>query len=98
MEQNKAIAKALNEFHIRVLNDTTLAKNIYEKEIMAVIEAAVRLDKLPEEATWVYTEKGCVITCSNCNERLELCYPDGTEVIALPYCPQCGAKMTNKIN
>lgn len=43
--------------------------------------------------SWVITEKGCVITCSNCGERLELCYPDGTEVRYLPHCPWCGKKM-----
>lgn len=42
---------------------------------------------------WVYSEKGCVINCSNCGERLELCYPDGTELRATKYCPNCGAKM-----
>jgi hypothetical protein len=44
---------------------------------------------------WECTEKGCVITCSNCGERLEMCYPDGTEIRQLPYCPFCGTKMTN---
>lgn len=44
---------------------------------------------------WKYTEKGCVITCSNCGERLEMCYPDGTEIRQLPYCPFCGTKMSN---
>lgn len=42
---------------------------------------------------WIYSEKGCVINCSNCGERLELCYPDGTEIRATKYCPNCGAKM-----
>jgi hypothetical protein len=42
---------------------------------------------------WVYSEKGCVINCSSCGERLELCYPDGTEIRATKYCPNCGAKM-----
>lgn len=42
---------------------------------------------------WVITENGCVITCPNCGERLELCYPDGTEVRYLPHCPWCGKKM-----
>lgn len=42
---------------------------------------------------WITSYMGCVINCSNCGERLELCYPDGTEVRALPYCPYCGAKM-----
>ena len=43
--------------------------------------------------TWIVTENGCVITCPNCGERLELCYPDGTEVRYLPHCPWCGKKM-----
>ena len=49
--------------------------------------------KKEEYNSWVVTERGCVITCSNCNERLEMCYPDGTEVRWLPYCPWCGEKM-----
>ena len=43
--------------------------------------------------SWVITENGCVITCPNCGERLELCYPDGTEVRYLPHCPWCGKKL-----
>jgi hypothetical protein len=46
--------------------------------------------------TWVITENGCVITCPNCGERLELCYPDGTEVRYLPHCPWCGKKLEEK--
>ena len=42
---------------------------------------------------WIITENGCVITCPKCGERLELCYPDGTEVRYLPYCPWCGKKL-----
>ena len=42
---------------------------------------------------WVITENGCVITCPKCGERLELCYPDGTEVRYLPHCPWCGRKL-----
>lgn len=43
--------------------------------------------------SWVISENGCVITCPNCGERLELCYPDGTEVRYLPHCPWCGKKL-----
>lgn len=51
-------------------------------------------DKIEEKVGyWVYSEKGYVINCSNCGERLELCYPDGTEIRATKYCPNCGAKM-----
>ena len=46
-----------------------------------------------KKAHWVESERGCVITCSECNERLELYYPDGTEVRRLDYCPSCGARM-----
>jgi hypothetical protein len=54
--------------------------------------------ELIKEATWEITERGCVITCSNCKERVELYWPDGTEVgPSLYYCPYCGAKMTSKI-
>ena len=42
---------------------------------------------------WLITENGCVITCPNCGHRLELCYPDGTEVRYLPHCPYCGKKL-----
>lgn len=42
---------------------------------------------------WIITENGCVITCPKCGHRLELCYPDGTEVRYLPHCPWCGKKM-----
>lgn len=44
------------------------------------------------EGSWIVTEKGCVINCSKCGERLELCYPDGTEVERLPHCPYCGSR------
>ena len=49
--------------------------------------------RLKKNGSWVYSEKGFVINCSNCGERLELCYPDGTEIRATKYCPNCGAKM-----
>ena len=42
---------------------------------------------------WIISEQGCVITCPNCGERLELCYLDGTEVRYLPHCPFCGKKL-----
>lgn len=42
---------------------------------------------------WIYTERGCVITCSYCGERLELCHPDGTEIRWSKHCPSCGALM-----
>ena len=45
-----------------------------------------------EYTDWVVTENGCVIACPKCGERLELCYPDGTEVRYLPHCPWCGNK------
>lgn len=53
----------------------------------------IELCKAHKKATWVVTENGCVITCPNCGERLELCYPDGTEVRYLPHCPWCGKRM-----
>ena len=46
-----------------------------------------------KQGRWVYSNMGCVINCSNCGERLELCYPDGTEIRETSYCPFCGAKM-----
>ena len=45
------------------------------------------------ENSWIISENGCVIACPNCGERLELCYPDGTEVRYLPHCPWCGKKL-----
>ena len=50
-------------------------------------------EKIEKVGRWLYSNMGCVINCSNCGERLELCYPDGTEVRATAYCPFCGAKM-----
>ena len=52
-----------------------------------------RISNLSAEGQWIVTENGCVITCSECGYRLELCYPDGTEVRSLPACPNCGTKM-----
>lgn len=49
--------------------------------------------KKEKSSTWIITENGCVITCPKCGERLELCYPDGTEVRYLPHCPWCGKKL-----
>lgn len=46
-----------------------------------------------QQGRWIYSNMGCVINCSNCGERLELCYPDGTEIRETAYCPFCGAKM-----
>ena len=51
-----------------------------------------------ERNTWVISENGCVITCPNCRTRLELCYPDGTEVRYLPHCPWCGKKLKENKN
>ena len=53
--------------------------------------------KIEKVGRWLYSNMGCVINCSNCGERLELCYPDGTEIRETAYCPFCGAKMENKI-
>lgn len=49
--------------------------------------------KKKEVGHWNISNDGCVITCPKCKERLELCYPDGTEVRYLPYCPWCGKKL-----
>lgn len=58
--------------------------------IEALYDAGYRLLK---QGHWIVTQRGCVINCSECGERLEMCYPDGTEIRKLPYCPFCGAKM-----
>lgn len=52
--------------------------------------------KAQKKETWFVTENGCVIICPNCGKRLELCYPDGTEVRYLPHCPWCGKKSEEK--
>ena len=44
----------------------------------------------------IHSERDCVHTCSNCNGRIELFYPDGTEVVTLPYCPYCGCSLGEK--
>lgn len=56
----------------------------------------IELCKAQKKETWVVSENGCVITCPKCGHRLELCYPDGTEVRYLPHCPWCGKKMEEK--
>jgi hypothetical protein len=53
----------------------------------------IELCKAQKKETWVITENGCVITCPKCGHRLELCYPDGTEVRYLPHYPWCGKKL-----
>lgn len=69
-------------------------KGDYESGLMDIAErlynAGYRKQSYGE---WVVTENGCVITCPKCGERLELCYPDGTEVRYLPHCPWCGKKL-----
>lgn len=62
--------------------------NLYED-----FKEAIRQALAYEKNTWIITENGCVITCPKCGERLELCYPDGTEVRYLPHCPWCGNKL-----
>ena len=62
--------------------------SVYE-DIKTGLEQAIAYEK----NTWIITENGCVITCPNCGHRLELCYPDGTEVRYLPHCPYCGKKL-----
>ena len=65
-------------------------------EYMYDLEQEIARLKKEKNGRWIYSEKGCVIKCSNCGERLELCYPDGTEIRATKYCPNCGAKMLNR--
>ena len=66
--------------------------SVYE-DIKTGLEQAIAYEK----STWIITENGCVITCPKCGERLELCYPDGTEVRYLPHCPWCGKKLEEKV-
>ena len=62
-------------------------------EYMYDLEQEVARYKKEKSGSWIYSEKGCVINCSSCGERLELCYPDGTEIRETKYCPNCGARM-----
>jgi len=65
---------------------------------IAKVLAILGYGKLNKEKTgnWVVSERGCVITCSNCKERVELYWPDGTEIgPTLPYCPFCGTKIAS---
>lgn len=62
--------------------------SLYE-DIKTGLEQAIAYEK----NAWIVSENGCVITCPKCGERLELCYPDGTEVRYLPHCPWCGKKL-----
>ena len=59
------------------------------KEIKTSLEQAIAYEK----NAWIINENGCVITCPNCGERLELCYPDGAEIRCFSYCPWCGKKL-----
>lgn len=60
----------------------------------SLIQSAPAEDvEVVRHGSWVVTENGCVIHCSECGMRLELCYPDGTEIRSLPRCYNCGAKM-----
>lgn len=80
---------------IRSLTDRATTK----AEYAAYWKAARALDTLEacyiidDNANWIITENGCVITCPRCSERLELCYHDGTEVRYLPHCPWCGKQL-----
>lgn len=59
------------------------------KQATALYNADYRKQK---QGKWLITAKGCIITCSNCKERVDLYYPDGTQTGLLPYCPYCGSK------
>lgn len=72
--------------------DCTYCK-YYNGEGGEIVEVESTETELTDIDKWVISERGCVITCPNCGERLELCYPDGTEVRYLPYCPWCGKKL-----
>lgn len=74
--------------------------DFYTTDEDALLDVPDLIDQIAREVleedksySWVITENGCVITCPNCGERLELCYPDGTEVRYLPHCPWCGKKL-----
>jgi hypothetical protein len=72
--------------------------NDYQQKCCDECEYYLEYKKNEEiDDTWVITENGCVITCPNCGERLELCYPDGTEVRYLPHCPWCGKKLEETV-
>ena len=74
-----------NFFEINILKNRLLP--YYYEDLESKITSQEDVDK------WVISEKGCVITCPECGKRLELCYPDGTEVRYLPFCPYCGKEL-----
>lgn len=75
-------------------NSIVEGKNVIVGDIAEYMyDLEQEMSRLKKNGSWLYSEKGCVIKCSNCGERLELCYPDGTEIRATKYCPNCGAKM-----
>ena len=73
-----------------LLNDNTMC---HSSECEEIADLLIESGVIKHQGKWINTSMNCVILCSACGERLELCYPDGTEVRALPYCPHCGAKM-----
>lgn len=85
MSKEKQLEKMATDIYSLLRSDTmsrAMASLLYEKGWYK-----------QSEGKWIVTERGCVIRCSECEERLELCYPDGTEIRTLPYCPHCGVKM-----
>lgn len=78
---------------LRKITNTTTGNIIMwtmSKSVARRIADALNAHK---ESFWSTPEGSDVARCSNCNERLDMCYPDGTEIRELPYCPFCGSKM-----
>lgn len=97
MESKKA--EKLNRLVREICTLQNKCEDCFKYECMTKDIVAHIYQELTPEAIWEVSEKGYVITCSNCKERMELYWPDGTEVgPSLPYCPYCGAKMTDKID
>lgn len=79
--------KYINEY------DGSEVQKAYNKGLRDALKIAKEMLEENKSYSWIITENGCVITCPNCGHRLELCYPDGTEVRYLPHCPWCGKKL-----
>ena len=89
---NNAVNDTIQRMQERLEEKIDRTLNVFDFQI-SECDAVRQALRGVKNDTWVITENGCVITCPNCGERLELCYPDGTEVRYLPHCPWCGKKL-----
>ena len=93
-EQIEKMAQEICAFCVETCGDCNLISGKPCESVMEEAEALYNAGyRKQREGEWIVTERQCIITCSECGHRLELCYPDGTEVRSLPACPICGRKM-----